>query len=147
VQSDETLGKLVYEIQILRGIAESIQQRMDLVNTAITELRLAASTLEGIGSEESGNSLLVPIGGSSYIRARLDDKERLIVGIGADVAVEKTVGEAKEDFQARVLELEKVRISLQQQLEETLTKIDGVQREIQRVTQQKSGEAGDVRGA
>ena len=146
MQSDDALGKLVYELQILRGLEESIQQRIAYVNAAITELELATSTLEGIGSGGLEDALLVPIGGSSYIRAKLEDSNKLIVGIGADVAVEKTVGEAKEGFQARILEFEQVRTSLQQQLDEVSTKLDGLQREIQSMTRQAGGEAGDVRG-
>lgn len=146
MQSDETLDELVYELQILRGFAENIQERIGLINATITELQLAISTLEGMNSEATGSSMLVPIGGGSYVRAKLEDSERLIVGVGADVAVEKTVGETKADFQSRILEFEKARTALQQQLDEASTKIDAVQREAQRVVQQLRGEVKDVRG-
>lgn len=138
MQRDETLDKLVYELQILRGFAESIQQRIGYVNAAVAELQLATSTLEGISSEESDDTLLMPIGGGSYIRAKLIDREKLVVGIGGDIAMEKTVAEAKEDFKTRILELEKARTSLQQQLEEASARMDGVQRELRKITQQAS---------
>jgi prefoldin alpha subunit len=147
MQRDESLEKLIYELQLLRGMNESIQQRINLVRSAIMELNMATSTLDGIGDKDAADSMLIPIGGGSYIRARIGDREKIIVGVGANVAVEKTVDEAKEDFQTRILELDKVRSSLQTQFDESITKADGLQREIRRLTQRARGDLPNVRGA
>ena len=147
MQRDESLDKLVYELQILRGFAENIHQRIDLINNVVVELRLATATLEGIESDGGEGSLtLIPIGGGSYIQAKLADVEKLIVGIGANVAVDKTFEEAKEHFQARIIELEQAGASLKQQLDETAMRMDKTQREIRMITEQ-GGAANDVRGA
>ena len=146
MQSDEQLNELISEYQFLRSVVESIQQRIGLIDGAITELQIANSTLEGLSEEEKKNSMLVPIGGGSYIRARLDDFEKLIVGIGADVAVEKTFIDARETYRIRILEFEKVRTSLQQQLEESSSRLSSVQEVLQKFTQQTRGEAENVRG-
>jgi prefoldin alpha subunit len=79
---------------------------------------------------------LVPIGGGSYIKSKLEDSEKLIVGIGANIAVEKNFGEAQEDFQARLLRLEQVRNSLQKQLEELGTKITNTRTNFQTLSEQ-----------
>lgn len=147
MQRDESLEKLVYELQILRGFVENIHQRIDMINNVVVELRLATATLDGIESDGGEGSLtLIPIGGGSYIQAKLANVEKLIVGIGANVAVDKTFGEAKEHFQARILELEQVGASLKQQLDETTMRMDKTQREIRIITEQ-GGAANDVRGA
>lgn len=146
MQSDEQLNELIYEYQLLRGVVESIQQRIGLIDAAITELQIANSTLEGFSDEKEKNSMLVPIGGGSYIRARLDDSEKLIVGIGADVAVEKTFNDARESYRIRILEFEKARTSIQQQFEEASQRLSSVQGELQKLTQQSRGEAENVRG-
>lgn len=135
MQSNETLGKLVYELQLVKGFVEIIQQRLGLIRAAISELQQATSTLEGIEKEELDGSILVPIGGGSHIRANLGDVKKLIVGIGADVAVEKTILEAKEGFQTRILELEKAGMSFQKQIDDASTKINGLQREIRRISE------------
>ena len=41
----------------------------------------------------------------------------LIVGIGADIALEKTVKEAIEDYQTRIDELDRIRSSLSEEIE------------------------------
>lgn len=143
-QRDEALEKLVYQIQVLRNVEENLEQRLAYVTTAITELQLAISTLEGIGAK--GSSLLVPIGGSSYIKAILDDPEKLIVSVGADVAVEKNFNDAKEDYEARISEYEGFRSSLQKQIEDLTSKLDELQRDAQSISQNPSGESSFVRG-
>lgn len=144
--SQENFEKLVYEFQYLRGIADNIQQRLEMITATVGEIQVATATLEGISSEEPGNSMLVPIGGGSYVWAKLDNREKIIVGVGADVAVEKTIVAAKEDFQARILELEKAQNVLQKQFEEISSKMSELQREIQRITQQQTGKTENVRG-
>ena len=80
-------------------------------------------TLEGLDKEKEDAPLFVPIGGGSYIKAKLGSAETMIAGLGADVAVEKTVGEAKESLGHRIEDLEKTRTSLWQQLNEVIGKI------------------------
>jgi prefoldin alpha subunit len=73
-----------------------------MTNSAITEFRVSSMTLEGLEKEKKGAQLFVPIGGGSYIKAKLETSKKVVVGIGADVAVEKTVKEAKVELEARI---------------------------------------------
>ena len=135
---DNELNRLVVELQLLENALDTLQTRVGLVNASINELRMANATLEGLKKEQKGSTILVPLGGGSYMKAKIEDAERLIIGIGADVAVEKTVNAAQEDVGTRILELEKVRTALQQQLEQTVSRMEAVQRRVRERTQQTS---------
>jgi prefoldin alpha subunit len=50
---------------------------------------------------------------------RLEDSKRLVMGIGAGVAVEKDFESSVTELKGRLQELEKARTSLQQQLDQT----------------------------
>jgi prefoldin alpha subunit len=80
-------------------------------------------TLEGIEKEQSDASVLVPIGGGSFIRAKLEATDKIIVGMGAGVSIEKTIVEAKEIVQNRISEMEKSRVEMQRQLVQIVNKI------------------------
>lgn len=134
--NEDVLRRLVMELQMLQETADAIQQRISLTYSAINELQVAHNTLEGIKKEKKKSSLLVPIGGGSYIKGKLEDSEKLIVGIGANVAVEKTITEAQEAFQTRLLRLEQARNSLQKQLEEIATKITNTRTNFQTLSEQ-----------
>ena len=55
--------------------------------------------------------------------AKLVTTDKIIVGMGAGVSIEKTVVEAKEIVRSRISELEKSRVEMQQQLVQIVNKI------------------------
>lgn len=120
---EETFRRLVVELRILEGTADALQSRINLVNAALTELRVASITLEGLEKEKKNAQLFVPIGGGSYVKAKLESADEVIVGMGADVAVERTMKEAKENLENRIAELEKTRTALGQQFGQVIEKI------------------------
>ena len=121
--NQEAFRRLLVELRILEGTAETLQARLNLVSTALTELNFAKMTLEGVEKETPEASMFVPIGGGSFIKAKLESTDKVIVGAGAGVSIERTMAEAKQTVQNRVSELEKTRVSLQQQLVQVVDRI------------------------
>ena len=122
-KAEEEFRKLTVELRLLEQTAEALQSRISMVNAVITDLTYANRTLEGL-EKEKNPELFVPIGGSSYINAKLEDRDKVIVGMGAGVSVEKTWREAKEIIQKRLEDLEKTRASLQRQFAGVAGKVD-----------------------
>lgn len=122
--NEETLRRLIVELRLLEGTANTLQSRLNFVNAILTELNYAKMTLEGLEKEKKNVPLFVPIGGGSYIRAKLESAEKVIVGMGAGVSVERSINEAKETVGNRIAQLEKTRRTLQQQLTQVAQKIE-----------------------
>ena len=89
VKEEDVVRQLAAEIRILEGSIGVLQSRLDIVRAAISEVTLAHNTLEGVKNLQNGESTLVPVGAGSYIRMQLEDSKKLVMGIGAGVAVEK----------------------------------------------------------
>ena len=123
-KAEEELRRLSVEMRIWEQTAEALQSRISMVNAVITDLTYANMTLEGLEKQKENAELLVPIGGNSYIKARLEDPDKVTVGIGAGVSVEKTLQEAKEIIRKRLDDLEKSRASLQQQFSQVIDRIN-----------------------
>ena len=123
-KSEEELRKLSMEMRYLEQTAEALQQRISMVNAAITDLTYANMTLDGIEKEKENAELLVPIGGSAYVKAKLADTNKVIVGMGAGVSMEKTLVEAKITLKERLDELEKTMNSAQQQFTQVADRIN-----------------------
>ena len=123
-KSQEELRRLSVELQYLEQTAETLQQRIGMVNAAITDLTYAHMTLDGIEKEKENADLLVPIGGNSYVKAKLADTNTVIVGMGAGVSVEKTLAEAKVTLKERLDELEKTMNAAQQQFTQVAERIN-----------------------
>jgi prefoldin alpha subunit len=121
---EEELRRLSVEMRYLEQTADTLQQRIGMVNAAITDLTYATMTLEGIGIEKENTEMLVPIGGNSYVKAKIADTTKIIVGIGAGVSVEKTLADAKATLKDRLDDLEKTMNSAQQQFSQVAERIN-----------------------
>lgn len=130
-KEEEELNKLSIEMRFLEQTAETLQQRMGMINAAITDLTYANMTLEGIEKEKADAELLVPIGSSSYIKAKLANSDTVIVGMGAGVSVEKTLPEAKAIVKERLEELKKTMTSAQQQYAQVAQRISSGRNQLQ----------------
>lgn len=122
--SEQELQRLSVEMRYLEQTAETLQQRIGMVNAAITDLTYANMTLDGIEKEKENSELLVPIGGNAYVKAKLADTNKVIVGMGAGISVEKTVADAKITLKERLDELEKTMNAAQQQFGQIAERIN-----------------------
>jgi prefoldin alpha subunit len=123
-KSEEELRKLSMEMRYLEQTADALQQRISMVNAAITDITYANMTLDGIEAEKENSELLVPIGGSSYVKVKLADANKVIIGLGSGVSIEKTVLEAKTTLKERLDELQKTMNSAQQQFTQVADRIN-----------------------
>jgi prefoldin alpha subunit len=136
VSSEEEARNLVVELRVLEGTVETLRSRMNFLNAAFAELNFANRTLEGVGDEEAEAPLFVPIGGGSYVKAKLGEVDKVIYGVGAGVAIERSLEEAKEGIANRVSEIEKSMRSVEQQHVQVLRRIQADQNRLQELTGQ-----------
>jgi prefoldin alpha subunit len=122
VKEEDVVRQLASEIRLLEGSIGVLQSRLDIVRAAINEVTLAYNTLEGMKKLQNGEDTLVPVGAGSYIRMQVADSKKLVMGIGAGVALEKDVESSVEELKGRLQDLDKARTSIQQQLEQTGTR-------------------------
>ena len=123
-KEEEELRKLSVEMRYLEQTAETLQQRIGMVNAAMTDLTYANATLEGLEQEKENAELLVPVGGSSYIKVKLASSDKVVIGLGAGVSVEKTPVEAKAMLKERLDELQKSASAAQQQFSQIAERIN-----------------------
>jgi len=119
-REEDIVRQLATEIRILEGSIGALQSRLDIVRTAINEVTLAFNTLDGLKKLQEGDSTLVPVGAGSYVRMKIADSKKLVMGIGAGVAMEKDVESSVGELKGRLEELDKARTSIQQQLDQTI---------------------------
>jgi prefoldin alpha subunit len=123
-KSEEELRRITVELRRLEQTAEILQSRINVINAVTTDLTYANMTLAGLKKEEEKSELLVPVGGTSYIRAKLIDTDKVIVGIGGGVSTERTWQEAEDIITKRLESLRKTGSAIQHQFGEVAEKIN-----------------------
>ena len=138
-KAEEELRKLSMEMRYLEQTAEVLQQRISMVNAALTDINYANMTLDGIEKEKENSEMLIPIGGSSYVKVKLADTNKVIIGMGSGVSVEKTLPEAKTTLKERLDELEKTMHSAQQQFSQVAERINSGRSRLESMLSTREG--------
>ncbi|MDI6718464.1 MAG: prefoldin subunit alpha [Methanomicrobiales archaeon] len=100
------------ELQTLQVYLNEYGQQMEIMGRqleAIEQRRLeSAAAIEALQSlkEQGGGVVLLPLGGGVTLRVRVEQPDKVLVNIGADVVVEKTNDDARVFLQDRATELE-----------------------------------------
>ena len=113
--------------------AEGIAQQLNMLKITIRDLETALTTITDLKDETAGKDMLVPIGFGSFVNATLTNPDKVVIGIGAGVSVEKKVDEAKVLLEKRKDELMKY----SEQMNNTLTKLIQEIQNIERIAQRQ----------
>jgi prefoldin alpha subunit len=132
------------EIRLLEGSARILQSRYEVIHAALSETLISSTTLEGINHKLKGTETLVPIGSDSYVKAEISDSEKVIMGIGAGVCMEKKIEDSIAELKSRQAELEKTKASVEQQLGQILTQLENDRGRLNDLLRRKSGENVEV---
>jgi len=99
----------------------------------------AIETLEGSRAASEGTESLIPIGSGSFVKARLADPQKAIIGIGAGVCVEKTTDDSIKELRIRSSELEKARGTITNQLEQVLGQTEAYRGRLSDLVRRRGG--------
>lgn len=132
--------KLLGEYEYLRNQAEALQKNLEMINANLTEFGAVLESLEEIKGQRKENEILVPIGADSFVSARIIDTKKVIVGLGANVAVKKPIQEARKDLETRLKELDGVRGEVSEKLGMLLDRIEELTPRIQGILAGARGE-------
>src|SRR5215831_13857343 len=121
---DAMMRQLLSDIRLLESSARVLQSRLDIVSAALSETLTAIQTLEGNRDAAEGAEALIPIGSGSFVKAKLADPKKAIVGFGAGVCIEKSTEDSVKELRLRSSELEKARATITNQLEQVLAQTD-----------------------
>ncbi len=141
---DDEMRQLLVEIRMLEGSARILQSRLDIVSAALSETLTAISTLEGTRGNADGSEVLIPIGSGSFVKARVTDPSKIIIGVGAGVCVEKPTEDSIKDLRLRSSELEKARTSVTQQLGQILEQTELYRGSLSDLVRKKGGGAVEI---
>lgn len=141
---EEQLRQGLVQQRVYEGSARTLQARLDIINAAMNEFALASSTLEGIKSQKSDADALIPVGGGSFVRAKLADISKIVVGVGAGVAIEKPIDLSITEIKDRIADLDKARTTLQEQLNQTLIRLEENREKLNEIVKKQGGESTTV---
>ncbi|MCS7140446.1 MAG: prefoldin subunit alpha [Candidatus Nezhaarchaeota archaeon] len=135
----EDVSKLVAEWQYLQSLAEVLKQRIDLASAAITEMESTIQAIDELSKITEEVETFFMLGTNAYARGKIIDTKKILVNIGANVLVEKSLEDAKKFFESRIDSLRRVIAETQQQLASIASRLSKLEPELRKIAESQSG--------
>ena len=103
--SEEQAQQLLYQMQMLEGYLSELSQKEATIVSVIREASSAIQSLKTIDNKTS-NETLTPVGLGTFIKTKVVPNEKLILNIGAGIAIEKDKDSAINFLELRLKEMQ-----------------------------------------
>ena len=103
--NEQELKQALSALELMRAQTESLAEQQQLIQYSLEEYSRAKETLSKWKGAKKGEEILVPIGGNSFVFAKVEFNSKALVGIGSGVTVERPVDEAIATLDTRINEM------------------------------------------
>ncbi|MCL2032215.1 MAG: prefoldin subunit alpha [Methanomassiliicoccaceae archaeon] len=79
---------------------EALNRQVRLLQVSLEDTNRARDSFKALADAKEGDEILIPVGASSFIPAKVTGKKKAIVGIGNRLSTEKDLTEAAEFMEA-----------------------------------------------
>ncbi len=126
---EQRINEMVQQSRVLEAYMNDIMTRQVTVTKLMEEARMASTTIQGI-SQDSEVESLMPVGIGVYVKTNVPPVKKLVVTLGAGVALEKSREDALNYVEARIKEYEVAARQLEAQRQEISMRMEQMQAQI-----------------
>lgn len=126
---EQRINEMVQQSRMFEAYMNDVMTRQVGVTRLMEEARLASTTIQNITSESEVESLM-PVGSGVYVKTMVPPIKKLMVNLGAGVAVEKSREDALNYVESRIKEYEVAARQLEAQRQELAMRMDQLQSQI-----------------
>tara|TARA_Y100000815_G_scaffold94890_1_gene83810 strand:+ start:204 stop:623 length:420 start_codon:yes stop_codon:yes gene_type:complete len=103
--SEEQTQQLLYQMQMLEGYFSELIQKEQAIISVFREASSAVVSLKAIDNKTDSETL-VPMGLGTFVKTKLIPNQKLILNVGAGVAIEKDQNYAINFLESRLKEMQ-----------------------------------------
>ena len=103
--SEDQAQQLLYQMQMLEGYLSELSQKETTIVSVNREASSAIHSLKTIDNK-TDNETLTPVGLGTFVKTKVVPNEKLILNIGAGIAVEKDKDSAINFLELRLKEMQ-----------------------------------------
>jgi len=133
--SEKELQEKIMVYRIVESRIDALIRQRDLFLNKLLELQNSIASIDEIA--KSNEEILFPIGSDAYSFGKVVDKNKIIVEIGAGVALEKNFEEAKEIIQKRKADIGTAVKAIQEDVQKLSQSLSSLELEIRSLAEKK----------
>lgn len=134
------LDRILSELSDHQATAEALRQHLSLLAASMSELSMTLEVIKTVKELKPGTDILVPMGSDSFITAKLGTTDKVITGLGADVAAERGSEDALKVLEARRTELAQALDRAREELGKLGERMEALRPEAERILEKAKQE-------
>jgi prefoldin alpha subunit len=103
---DKDLRQAMQVFESYKEQLEVLRQQIELVRSSLEESTRARDTLKVLKDAKEGDEILIPIGASVFVNAKVTNSNEAIVGIGNKISVTQDIPDAADYMSSITIELQ-----------------------------------------
>lgn len=135
--SEEQAQQLLYQMQMLESYAVNLEQKEEAIMTFLREAVSSVDSIRGIKQNEKLESL-IPVGLGTYVKAEISGTSKVLLDVGAGIAVEKDHDSAVNYLESRIKELQVAINETVTQKRDVLMRLEQLKQEMNRLIQSEN---------
>jgi len=136
-ENQKELQKMYLELQLLDEQMKQIQKQITILDEQLVELNNTLQALDDFNKTAVGTKILVSLSPGIFISAELKDNKELIVNVGGNIVVKKTVDETKDLLKKRLDTIKKYRDLTLAEMQKMNLQAVNIEQEINKIVETK----------
>jgi len=135
--SEDQAQQLMYQMQMLESYYAELTQKDNTLMSVLRDTKSAIDSLKEM-SEKKEYSTLVPLGMGTFVKSKISSEDKIVLNVGAGIAIEKDKSSAINFLESRIKEIE---VALQEsmgQKQNIAAQLEQGKAEMNRLTQSAS---------
>jgi len=117
ITDEKELQEKYLKYQTIEKQMQKINQQIQEIDGKLLELEFLKQSLAELSNTKKGTEVLAPLSSGIFLKANLTDNEELLVNVGKNTVVSKTVPQTIELMDEQVKHVEELRNQLIEQLQ------------------------------
>jgi len=132
--SQDQAQQLMYQMQVLESYFADFTQRENTLMNVLKDTTLAIESIKEIGAKNESDTL-VPLGMGTFVKTKISSNDKIVLNVGAGVAIEKNREAAINVLESRIKEIEVALNETAAQKQEVAAKLEQGKAEMNRIAE------------
>ena len=136
--TEKTITQNLTLIEYYKEQLNSLDMQLQISQSALNDYTKAKLTLEHLSKAAKEDDILIPIGGGTFIKGSLSEKDKILTDVGAGIVTEKPLKDALAKVNERIKLMQENRdklINIAQQIQKEATNLSQKTQELMQQSQ------------
>lgn len=134
---DNELRQTLATMEMYKKKIDALSHHIQILRVSLEEIVTTSRTISAFKDAKEGDDIMVHIGASSFINVKVTSNKNVIVGIGANISVEKDTSNAIAYMDANSAEINEAIKNSISTLNDTQTAVDNLSSIVQKEYSQR----------